>query len=80
MQSSMINMSRATVSVTHNGEEMTINPRYLTAGGGASWGIAFDLVDWAPRVGETYRVRVDNLYGNGWEGPIEYDVQPVDCD
>jgi len=79
VHSSAVNLSRAQVTLTVDGEVRAIEQRELNSAGPAGWGIAFRPDGWLSRVGETYRVRVDDVFGHDWEGPIEYEVQMIDC-
>ncbi len=79
IHSNAINLSRANISLTVDGEARPIDVRTLDASGTAAWAMAFRPMGWSAEPGVAYTVRVDDVYGNNWEGPIEYTVEMVDC-
>ncbi|MEE2789248.1 MAG: CAP domain-containing protein [Myxococcota bacterium] len=79
IHSTSVNLSRAEVTVRVAGVDQPIEFRTLEGMGPAAWAIAFVPVGWSSRPGVTYDVRVDGVFGQDWEGPIEYSVEMVDC-
>ena len=79
VHSSRVNLGRAAVTVTVDGEERPVTLRHLRAEGGASHGIAFIPEGWRSEAGVTYHVLVEGAFGDGSPVPIEYDVEMIDC-
>lgn len=79
VHSNRVNLSRATVRITVDGEERPVDFRQLRAEGGASQGVAFIPRGWASEPGVDYHVVVAGGFDRGQDVPIEYTVRMVDC-
>ena len=79
IHSTSVNLSRAQVTVSVDGDTLPVEFRVLEGMGPAGWAIAFVPDGWNSRAGIAYDVRVDGVFGHDWEGPIEYRVEMTDC-
>lgn len=74
VQSDMINLSSAQVTVTSGGMPMPVTVTQLMGGYGSRYAFRFNPMGWSTEAGKTYSVAV-----TGIPQPINYDVQIVDC-
>ncbi len=75
VQSDTIDLNGANVTITADGEARPVSVTNLAGGYGSSSAISMIPMGWTAQADTTYHVRVDGVAG----GPIEYDVQIVDC-
>lgn len=75
VQSDSIDLSGANVTITVGGDPRPVTVTTLLPGYGSSSAISMIPNGWTAQPDTTYHVLVDGIGG----GPIEYDVQIVDC-
>jgi len=75
VQSDDIDLDGAAVTITADGEPRPVTVTTLAGGYGSSSAISMIPQGWVAEVDTTYHVRVEGIAG----GPIEYDVEIVDC-
>jgi hypothetical protein len=75
VQSENIDVSRASVSVTMDGEPVSVRTRGLGSGFGSAYGIAIFPVDFKTKSGSVYHVMLETP-----REVIDYTFEVVDCD
>jgi len=75
VQSDSIDLGGANVTITADGDPRPVTVTNLAGGYGSSTAISMIPSGWTAQPDTTYHVLVDGIGG----GPIEYDVQIVDC-
>lgn len=75
VQSDRINVSQASVSVTMDGQPVSVRTRALGRGFGSAWGIGIYPVDFKTKAGSVYHVMLDTS-----REVIDYTFEVVDCD
>jgi hypothetical protein len=74
VQSSQIDLTGASVTVTDGGQDMPVDVVHLQQGYGDTWALRFNPQGWTTQAGHTYAVSV-----TGGSQPIDYEVEVVDC-
>ena len=75
IQSSQIDLSAATVTVTDGGQDKPVTTTQLVQGYGDTFALRFNPQGWMTEAGHTYAVEV-----TGASQPIDYEVDVVDCE